>query len=302
MRRLFLKLVLAAAPFGLYALAVIAVDPFDYFRPSPVEERLLKASIAGKLDPPLFKLLAYRRSPRAHILLGDSRMYSLGEELIAARIGAPVANLAYGGGSLKEAIRTFWIAADATELKSVTIGVNLDTYNDSNSKDRVGPAEAMLHNPALYVSSRPVALAMGYMTRQALGGAAAEIGRPPMSPEEFWRYQLEVTAKLFYGGYRDPATYSAELKRVAEECARRGIKLRFVIFPEHDDLVACATRSGLDVAAERMRDGLKRIAPTIDFASRKDWTADRDLFVDPFHFAPPVAAEIVDRVWGEEPN
>lgn len=296
MHRLFLKLALLATPLALYAVVVFVVDPFDYFRPSRIDQTTIKWNIAGRLDPPLWKLLVYRRAPRAHILLGDSRMNSLSEERVEARIGAPVANLAYEGGSLTEAIRTFWIAAGQTTLKSVTIGVNLDTYNDANAKDRVGATESVVHNPALYLSNRLVALGVWYAIRQATSGGIPAIGRPPMTQDEFWRYQLDVTAKHCYSGYRDPVSHRAQLAKLADECARRGIKLQFVIFPEHAELVACARRSGLAAATERMRSDLKHIGPTIDFSLREDWINDRSLFVDPFHFSQSVAAEIIGRL------
>jgi hypothetical protein len=301
MRRLLLKLILVTAPFAFYAIAVFSLDPFDYFRPSRADERALKASIAGRLDPPLWKLLAYRRAPRAHILLGDSRMNSLGEEPIASRIGSPVANLAYGGGSLHEAIRTFWVAAGRTELKSVTIGINLNTYDDKNAKDRVGPAEAVMHNPALYLSNRLVALGMWHLVRHSVTGGRVNIGRPPVPLDQFWRYQLEATT-LAYSGYRNPNTYRAQLAQVADECARRHIALQFVIFPEHADLIACATRSGLASAVEQMRSDLKHLGRTFDFSLRRDWSDDRSLFLDPLHFTQPVADEMIDRVWGVDPN
>jgi hypothetical protein len=298
MRRFFLRLFLLAAPFGAYALAVWVIDPFDYFRLSEGARRSVKSETAGKLDPVLWKLSAYLRTPRAHILLGDSRMDSLGDERISATIGAPVANLAYGGGSLNEAIRTFWIAAKQPRLASVTIGVNLDTYNQSNAKDRVGPFEAIDRNPALYFTNRLVALAAWYQLWNSLTGFRPEIGRPPMTREEFWRYQLDVTAKLAYGGYRDPVTYRVELADVARECARRHITLRFIVFPEHADLVARAGQSGLGAGAQRMLVDLNRIGTTFDFSERKDWIADKTLFLDPFHFAPPIALKIIESVWG----
>lgn len=295
MRRLLSRLLLLAAPFGLYSATVFVIDPFDYFRAG---DEALKAQIAGKLDPPLFKLLAFRRLPRTHILLGDSRMNSLGEARVSAMVGAPVANLAYGGGSLNEAIGTFWLVVGQADLESVTIGVNLDTYNESNAKDRVSAAESIMRNPALYLSNRMVALGVWYEIRRALTRTSADIGRPPMSPEDFWRYQLDVTAKRAYTGYLAPASYRNQLAEVAAECARRGIRLQFVVFPEHTDLVAVASQMGLEPAAERMRIELAAIGTTIDFSSRSDWIGRRDYFVDPFHFAPAVVDEIVDRVWG----
>jgi len=297
MRRLLFKLVLLALPFVFYALGVFAVDPFDYFRVSSDLENAFKSAVGGRLDPPLWKLLAYRRSPRAHILLGDSRMNSLDAEQVGAKIGEPVANLAYGGGSLNEAIRTFWIAVDRVPLKSVTIGVNLDTYNDSNMKDRVSPAQAVMNSPALYLCNRVVALGLWYSIRHAMTGWMPDIGRPPMAHDAFWRYQLDVTAKRFYSGYRKPVSYRARLAEVRDECKRRRIKLTFVIFPEHTELMAVARRIGLEPAADAMRNELSTIGSTIDFSRREDWTNDRSLFVDPFHFAPPVAAKIIEQVW-----
>src|SRR5262245_64199418 len=137
MRRLALKLALLALPFAVLALTVWLVDPYCYFGDCPSEERRGWDEIASRVSPPLWKLTSFRRNPAPNILLGDSRMALLDPVQVASIARRPFANLAYGGGSLKEAIATFWLADRLVALRSVTVGVNLDLYNEANAKDRV---------------------------------------------------------------------------------------------------------------------------------------------------------------------
>jgi hypothetical protein len=159
-----------------------------------------------------------------------------------------------------------------------------------------------MRNPGLYIFDRLVALGLWLTIRAAVTGDTADIGLPPMTHEDFWRYQLEVTATRFYSGYRDPANYRRQLAEVAKECARRHIELRFVIFPEHADLVVLARRAGLATQRERMRDELGTFGTTIDFSGRNDWIEDRRSFIDPFHPAPTVDSKIIERIWGDRVN
>jgi hypothetical protein len=301
MKRFLAKLGLLVLPFAVIAAIVARVDPFEYFPWGVGKLDEARRDIAYRMSPPLWKLTALRRQPAPHILLGDSRMASLDASRVSALVGAPVANLGYGGGSLDEAIKTFWAVDRMEKLSSATFGVNLDLYNESNSKDRVTPTEKILGNPALYLCDRIVLRTAWYDLALAATGRRPTLGVPPMDKDAFWRYQLDVTARIAYSSYRYPDQYRKRLEEIAEHCRRNRIRLRFLVFPEHRDLVGRAARYGLEGAAARMKSDLSSIGETIEFGEIVD-TGDRSLFTDPYHFGPVVEERIIRQVWAGTPD
>lgn len=297
MGRLALKTFLIVLPFAVAAGLVAWVDPFAYFAWHAASPGPAREGVAERLNPPLWKLAGYRHRPAPHLLLGDSRMASLDADSIAARTGERFANLGYGGGSLDEAIKTFWYADRLVPLRSATFGVNLDLYNEANAKDRVTGTEQILSHPGIYLCDRLVLRATYHLLALSMGGPKPSVGVPPMSPDAFWTYQLDVTARIAYEGYRYPNGYVRRFAEVAEHCRKRNIALRFVIFPEHQDLIGRAARFGLTGGAERMRRDLGTIGETVDLGELVD-RGDRSLFTDPYHFNPRVEARIIDQLWG----
>jgi len=297
-RALLFRLFLLGLPFAMVAAIVAILDPFHCFPWSrAVAPDNETASLAYRMDPPLWKLAAFRRRPAPNVLLGDSRMALLHSTAIDSLTGERFANLGYGGGSLDEAIKTFWYADRLVRLRSATFGVNLDVYNQANAKDRVTGTIRTLENPALYLCDRLVLRTVWKEIGSRLSGRPATVGVPPMSPDAFWNFQLDVTARVAYESYRYPDSYRRRLEEVAIHCRERGIALRFVIFPEHADLQARAARFHLENARARMEADLARIADTVDLAEVVD-THDRSRFTDPYHFAPEQQAPIVRRLWG----
>ena len=299
MRRLALHVLLLALPFALIAAIVAWIDPFAYFPWDAKRVDAAKQDIAYRMLPPLSKLAAYRNDPMPNLLLGDSRMASLNAARIDSLSGRRVANLGFGGGSLDEAMRTFWYADHLVKLESATFGVNLDLYNESNAKDRVTGVEKILANPLLYVFDRIVLRTTLYDLQHAASGREPVIGVPPMDKERFWKYQLDVTARIAFESYRYPTSYRTRLEAIAAHCRERGIRLRFVIFPEHSDLAAVSARYGLENAGQRMAADLAAIGETVDLRHAVDIT-DRDQYIDPYHFGPAIGTWIVDRLWGAE--
>lgn len=286
-------------PFAVYACAIVVIDPYNYFGVSRAVSNDLKKDISFKLNYAMWAMLDYRRDPTANILLGDSRMLGLHAEDIRAVSGHDFRNLAYGGGSLREAIATFKFAEELVDLKRVKIGLDINTYNGSDSKNRVSEVEAALGNPLLYVTNNNVMRASWMLVGAAVTGRPARIGVPAGDREEFWRKQLDVTARLYLANYRDPSTYRAQLGEIAELCRAKGIELQFIIFPSHQDLMDKIEQYDLVEANRVMREDLASWGQVYDFAWTNPLTTDKASFTDPFHFTRDVAREIVRSVWGD---
>jgi hypothetical protein len=212
--------------------------------------------------------------------------------------GSEYYNFAYGGGSLKEAIATFDYAGGLIDLRRVTIGLDLNTYNGSDTKDRVSEVKAALGKPLLYLTNNTVMLAAWKLTTSAVTGNPARIGKPVGDRAAFWRQQLDVTARVYLANYRDPSAYRAQLRRIAETCHSKGIELVFIIFPSHKDLMDKIGQYGLEEENRAMREDLAAMGTVYDFAWDNELTRNEASFRDPFHFSREVATEIIGTVWG----
>jgi hypothetical protein len=292
------RLALFCLPLLLYAAGIVVVDPYDFFAVSRVVPDSIKAQTALKLNYPLWKMLEYRRAPRADILLGDSRMLSVTPAAIREVCGVEYYNFGYGGGTVPEMLSTFWFADSTTRLSSVVMGINFNMYNARADGDRTADYRDLERNPGLYFVNHSVVRAAATCLQAVVTGVVPRIELPPMDHEQFWRYQLQVTARNSYRPYRYPAGFRSGLQRVAVHCRRRGIRLVFVVFPSHDDLRARVADFGLLAEQERFRRDLREIAPVYDFDLRAEFTRDRADFSDPFHFREPVMRRIVAEVWG----
>jgi hypothetical protein len=294
------RLGLFCLPLLLYVSAIVIVDPYDFLPVSRVVPDSIKTQTAAKLNYPLWKMLRYRSAPRANILLGDSRMLLVTPEAIREACGLEYYNFGYGGGSVPEMISTFWFADSMTRLNSVVMGINFNMYNyiGYGARDRTADYRDLERNPGLYFVNRTVVRAAATCLQAVATGKVPQIELPPMDPEQFWRYQLQVTARNGYHPYHYPVEFRSELQRVARHCRSRGIRLAFVVFPTHADLQARVADFGLLAEQERFRRDLRGIAPVFDFDRRAEFTRDRADFSDPFHFREPVMRRIVAEVWG----
>ena len=295
-----LRILLFSIPFILYGLLVVAVDPFNYFGTRNLISTDLKEDISLKINYAMWKMLRYRRDPVPNLLLGDSRMMSLDARLVSETSGRPYANMAYGGGSLREAIDTFWFATEHCRLETVFFGLNINTFNAGNTKDRVSEVLAALDNPLLYFTNNNVLIAGQKLIRAAITGRKPAIGVPNMDREAFWDYQLNQITKVYLSHYRYPQAYLEELREISEYCRAQGIDLNFLLFPNHVDLQRKVDEFDLTGESARMRDDLGRLGRVLDFAFDNPMTSTRENYLDPYHFNAETMARIVDAVWREQ--
>lgn len=299
-KKMFRRLAIFSIPAVVFVLVIVAIDPFDFFGVSRAVPGKLKRQTSFKVNYALWKTIEYRRNPAPNILLGDSRMLSIKADAVSNVTGADFYNFAYGGGSLLEAIETFWFAAGQTRLESATFGINLAIYNAANDKNRVAEAEGIMSNPLLYFCNMNVLISTEKILRALVTGHAPGIGVPDMTPDEFWRHQLTGPARGYFGGYRYPEEYREELREIAVYCRAENVDLRFVVFPGHTDLQAKFSEYGLDAEYARFKADLADIAVTYDFEYENELSSDRKQYRDPFHFGDEYEEIIIQSIWGTD--
>src|SRR5258707_577227 len=111
----FLKrLLLFSVPFGLYALFIYLIDPYNYLGGPSIVGYDVKMRTAYPLNYCLWKMPAFAQRPTSQILLGDSRMGALKSERVKELTGTDYFNLAYGGATIREIVESFWFASRQT--------------------------------------------------------------------------------------------------------------------------------------------------------------------------------------------
>ena len=100
--------------------------------------------------------MQFKRKPCNNIILGDSRMNRINISGIKEITNEDYYNFSYGGATIEEICKTFWVVAESVHLENVYIGLHLNLYNTNNSRDRVSGAILTIRNPMLYLINRDV--------------------------------------------------------------------------------------------------------------------------------------------------
>lgn len=296
-KRFIIKLIALAAPLAIIASLVIGVDPFGRFRAIDASEDGARYRLARLLNEQLWKELRFREKPQASIILGDSRANHIPGDAIERLTGHRHFNFSYGGGSLAEAIATFWYADSLTALERVVIVVGLENYNASKNINRVEEGLRMVESAPRYLVSLDVLRATWRVLLDRVIPQEHTAGRPTMSREEFWRYQLEYTAPFWYRSYIYPTEFVGELEAIAAHCKERGIELMFVIPPMHRDMLDKLEEFGREPDLDAMRRDFARLGELRDLLTVPSLTEDRALYGDPVHLRSDNQYLVAEAIW-----
>jgi hypothetical protein len=296
MERLLIRASILAAPFIMLALFVAVVDPFNLFGVSWIVSEEIKEDTAGELHNALWKLQKFKKAPVSRIILGDSSMAALDTDEIRWLAGEEYFNFAYGGGTLPEAIKTYWLAARMTHLDAVYFGIGFVMFNEYDNLDRVSEARAISENPLLYLSNRVVLHAAFVAVRVALGAAPPRPGAPSLDRDAFWRFQIDESLPEMLYRYKYPATVAAQLLEIAEDCRRHGTRFVVVIPPTELELQRKVVALGRGAEDSQFKRFVATLGPVYDFDYPNSFTAKRENFSDPFHTLDN--NEIIEEIWG----
>ena len=299
LRRLVSDAALFATPFVVWILAVVVVDPFDYFDISHVVPEPVKMENAAPLNEMMHDMLKEVHNPGENLIIGDSRVQSFSLPQIKEITGLQYHRLSSNALKLNEAVDLFWFANQRKRIARVVFGINFNQYNEYAFADRVHSVQAVIHNPLLYVFDRSVAQAAYYVTKAALTGHHAFSSAPPMTRDEFWKYIVTVRAKEQYGRYRHPDELYRRMQDMVTFARGQGTEVTFVIVPHHADFQRRVEDFGLTGEAARFRRELKDLGVrVVDYDYPNAVTADKLNFKDPIHCNHAVASMIVKEVFG----
>jgi hypothetical protein len=278
---------------------VFYVDPFGVFAKPSVISEPIRSQYAQQVNQVFWKLPAYNRDPAPNILLGDSQMARLSDQDIASVTGQKYSNLAYGGGTLRESISTFWFASQRTRLRRVFFGISFMEYN-AYSRDRVTQAEEIVRNPALYFLNSDVLETTEYDVAETIFHHHTNLG-PTMSRDAFWASQLDYLNTRFK---RDasPGTLKDDVRKIVEYCRARGISILFIIPPQHAEVRHRIQELGVEGQYQQFKSDLASMAPVYDCDIDSDLTRDKNNYGDPFHLTDSAARQLVADLWSGNPR
>jgi hypothetical protein len=299
LRRLISNGALFAAPFVLWVIAVIAIDPFGYFDVSHVIPEPVKVQNAASLNEMMYNMLKEVHHPSENLIIGDSRVESFSLPQIKELTGLQYHRLSSNALKLNEAVDLFQFANQRKRIARVVFGINFNQYNEYAFADRVNSVEAVIHNPLLYVFDRSVAQASYYVSKAALTGRPAFSSTPPMTRDEFWNYIVTVRAREQYGRYHHPDELYQRMRDMVKFATSQGTEVTFVIVPHHVDFQRRVEDFGLTEESARFRRELNNLGVRVfDYDYPNAVTADRSKFRDPLHCTSAVSSIIVSEVFG----
>jgi hypothetical protein len=294
---IWLRLCLFLAPVMLLVcLPVLLVDPYVLFPRGSLVSDPVRLENAARVNQVLLAIIAFSKSPTPNILLGDSQMAHFKATDIEAITHQRYTNLAFGGGTLAEAIATFWYATRVEKLRSVYFGASFYSFTD-NSRNRVAAAEQIVNYPLAYFPN-------GDVLEATWDDLLVQVFHHPVSYQPtvgtaiFWQQQLGELARRKQT-YSVSAQTLADLRAVVSYCQAHGVRLFFIIPPEHEDVRQRIKDLGMQDQYATFKATVAGLGLTYDCDVASETTRDARNFVDPFHTTQAAAAVIANDIWSD---
>lgn len=276
------------------------VDPFNKNEMFALD--LPKSTISMKMSYPLFKILEYTRDPKPTIVLGDSRAMALSDALFVEAGANDTYNFAFGGGTLPEAIDTFWFAVNNAELARVIFCIPFNLLSEYNAKNRFRAAESLGKSEMAYYFSSFVTKASVFNLIKRFTGVSMKDEKPRVEKDAFWESQLGENTAMYYGNWTWSTRHFADLKKIVDYCEENGIELLFILPPSHTDLQKKISEYALDDEYLGYKKELRKLGAVIDYDFDNQVTSNKENFLDPYHFNRDIAGKIVNQIVGAPAN
>lgn len=301
LRTLLLWIAAIAAPFALISTLVIIVDPYNHFGWSKVvpdglkEKNLYHSGATMPFSVMMWDLESYRRNPKDHILLGDSRLAYFDVDYLRQVSGHAYANLGIPGGDYNSIFDLFDYADSLTALKDVVVQVSFRNMSVTDW-DLYSEPRMLMDNPLYYLTDGRVlrATALNLQSRLAPNTLVYD-----SLPPDQWQIVLAMDQGNADNFVLDTTIYD-RLQQLADHCKAADARLRFVEFPIHPDAHAIYAKAGLDPLRNQYLARLSTIAETINLDRPGFLPDDPSLWRDPLHMTTTAQRILIDAIWGPE--
>ena len=314
-RRFFKKSLLFAAPLLMWVLAVVVVNPFDYFNVCHAFSEQAKVVNAASLNSLVFNMLKEKHAPCENLIIGDSRAEDLPVEYIEQLTGQPYFILGANALKLNESLDLFYFANRIQPVKHAVFTLNFNEFNEYAFADRVTSVNALIHNPFIYLFDRSVAQAGYFVVRASLARQQAVNSTPPMSEDAWWNYIVTVRGREHYEKYRYPLDLYKRMQELVAFAKTQGTEITFIVVPNHADFQKRVQEFGLLEQYLRFKHDLSCLGVrVIDYDYVNAITTDKSKFRDPLHSdaeigrlmaqevfqGPLVQGKLLDATWANQ--
>ena len=297
MKSFFINIFRFSIPFIIYTLLVMYIDPYNVIQIEKNKKLSdIKSEISLPLNNRLYKLSNFSNNPTDVILLGDSRVYAINASYFNKINAKKSTNLAYGGGTLKEIIETFWYITNNHKVKEVYIGVNFEHSNKHNDINRVKEAIDLRNFPIKYLFSKDCFKSSFLIVKSLLSKKKINIDKPNLDKEGFWKYQIESSADNQFRIYSYSNEYFTGLTKISNYCKLNNIKLKYFSLPVHTDIHKKIKQYNRIPELTRFKSDMSKLGLYYDFDYPNEITKNKNLFKDPFHTNDSVTKIVVNEI------
>jgi hypothetical protein len=237
-------------------------------------------------------MIEYQEDKSPVVFIGDSRIKALNVENYTNQSKIKAYNLHSNAAKLNEIIDLFWYATRSSELKHVYLGLNFNQFNEFAYSNRVEASQNMLNNPLGYIFNRSVAEACFIY----YGMTELQSENQNMTPDEFWKYNIETKSKHYYSRYEFPEESFNRLKEISKYCASHNVELTFILVPHHIEMQAKVKEYNLENAKHEFKSKISELAETIDYDYDCPLNRDKSNFGDPIHYKPHIGNLIISEL------
>lgn len=298
MKRFLLNCFYLTIPFIVWAVVTVVVDPFNYFN-FDFFSKSSKKSAEG-LNQLMYRTIDYKHDPCENILIGDSRTDLLPINLIEKLSNKKYKKLNTNAAKLNEIFELFYLVNEQKPLKRVVIGINFNMFNKYGFQDRISGLKNVLDNPLMYLYNKDVAEAT-LVTMEYIITKKNVDQKPPMTKEEFWKFNIQTKASDWYGKYAFPTELYKQLLDFDKFTKSHNIEVTFIIVPHNNEFHNRLIEFGLVEEEKRFKQIMSNLnAKVYDFDYLNPITLDKNNFTDPVHYNDSIAKLIVEEVWNNK--
>jgi hypothetical protein len=255
---------------------------------------LEKEKIVSLMDRRLNKISKFIKNPKEIIILGDSRGDSLRSDFFYSK---NINNMSYGGGTIFEAIDTFWFIVSKYHIKCAVFVIPFNLFDDNNSMNLVTQALSTIRNMTSYYFNFNTMKATIFILVNYIFNNNMMSEKPEVNKDIFWKQQLsnEVTGR-FYAFRKKPINIIKKMEEIKKYCSNNNIKLIFISPPTHVDLQNKINQYNLNKEYILYKEYLKSTGILLDYDVANDITQNSENFNDPYHFSEGIARAIAKDV------
>ena len=120
--------------------------------------------------------------------------------------------------------------------------------------------------------------------------------RPGLNKNEFWSYQLEISARNYFREYKYPDKFYEQLAEISDYCHKNNITLIFFIPPTHVDLQETVQEFDLEEIESKFKRDISGLETRYDFDYPNAVTINHSNFTDPFHCNDSIGQIVIGEI------